>query len=170
MLGAFVFVCVCACVCVCVCVCLHAQPCVIPTLILGLSDRLIYVWLRVWGIGKKGPVSAACREGVEIRASCHWQPSCRLWEIRSDVMIVKKKHKIKLIWKKTSPLRPRKGWEKRRRWQFQVCGFVCAIRDISQFLGCTATFGYFRSQTTRRVLTNPTPSSVKTRTYFKKFM
>lgn len=38
---------------------------------------------------RKGPVSAACQEGVEIRASCHWQPSCRLCEIRSDVMTVK---------------------------------------------------------------------------------
>lgn len=50
---------------ICVCVC------VIPTLMLALSDRLIYVWIRVLGNGKKGPVSAACQEGVEIRDSCH---------------------------------------------------------------------------------------------------
>ncbi len=125
MLGAFVFVSK----CVCVCVYLHAQPCVIPALILAMSDRLIYVWLRVWGIGKKRPVTAACRQGVEIRASCQWQPSCKLWEIRSDVITIKEK-----LFKKTSSLRPRKGWRK-RSWHLRVCGFMCAIRNISQFVG-----------------------------------
>lgn len=47
----------------CTSVRLLAQPWVLLTLIMGVSDRLIYVWLCVWGIGKKGLVSAACREG-----------------------------------------------------------------------------------------------------------
>lgn len=76
------------------------MSCVIPTLMRAMSDRLIYIWLHVWGTAKKGYVSAFCKEGLgvtevrEVRgegaSELEIRVSAGLAEIRSYVMTVDK--------------------------------------------------------------------------------
>lgn len=87
----------------CVCVC------VISPLIQAMSDRWIYVWLRVWGIGKKGAVAfrAACREGVRleavvngslVQAQAHWDKAgCNDCKKHPDLAF--KRHRKEMIYR-----------------------------------------------------------------------
>lgn len=113
-------------------------------------------------LGRKG-LSVLLVEGgdgeVEIRASCHWQPSAGPWEIRSDVMTVENNNK--LIWrrkKKHCPQIAGKGDVGKSKCvglcvQLEIFYIVrCALQHLNMGLG---------------VWSSPTPSTEKTSNNFK---